>query len=837
MHKEIWGSPSVRWCIAMFAAASVIEALLASALEMTDTSSSQRHAASVAMPQDEHERLHPLTPGDLVVGHSLSRFGPWIIRVQQKKWQGPHLRAVTVGLVAVVCLAVAFVVLQCAQKALMSTKLFGSVGKRALSGSELEAQWVEACAEREEEEDDDDDEEEEEEKGEEKAGGARAREEEDTSQETGESEALRVLDELRSIMALGLETVPHLPCDKKAALFVLLLTICTQEVAFYGVYSTPRVEQERVKTIDFLLKLGREALEKLQEDGESFQKVGRGTDMLNLLELFKTPGTGQFGEQLPAEAKISVFRISESKEALEQLQPWVERSVAIPEDVSERAIKVVSYTRHEAKHRLKADANTKSYVEEKQTRLGFFGIFQHRQDEKTPPASLSATKEARRLRKGYKRRAAQLASSIKSALSHPQLEQTVQEQRVQEQPQELQPLQEQHHSTSQPAENTAVAIQPGEQLAVLRSGVGVPPPLPSRPLPAPCQGALPTPTPTFLNLPVPQSSHPPRKDSRQHIPTAPPELPDQLPAHSAPTSQAPPPPFSGGSRQMPASRFVPPTVFWPPKDRNSLEGTYPHSPVRTWDFNPVLGLIAEAFPGEGTHWPNEPERIDQWEARWLQDPSSQSFPPSGENQQTPPVIDASLEVPSGRQGASAAFGGTAQTQEGPAWSLRGEYGGNSRPLHAWELNPVLGLIAEAFPGEGAHSPNEPERIDQREAGWLQDPSSQSFPPSGENQEIPPVIDASREVPSGRQGASAAFGGTPQTQEGPAWSLRGDYGGNSRPLRAWDLNPVLGLIAEAFPGEGAHSPSEPERIDQREAGGLRDPSSQSFPLERTRRYLR
>ncbi|CDI86417.1 hypothetical protein EPH_0019820 [Eimeria praecox] len=460
-------------------------------------------------------------------------------------------------------------------------------------------------------------------------------------------------------MVLGLETVPHLPCDKKTALVVLLSTICTQEIAVYGVYSTPRVEQERIKTIDILLNLGRQAFAQLHADGESFQKVSRGAEMLDLLERFRIPEPVQIPGGLTAEASISLFRISHCKEALEQLQRWVKRSVTVPKDVSERALKILSYTRHETKQRLKADANTKSYVDEKQIQLRFYGIIEPSQ-KRSAAYPKSIEREMRRLGRGYGRLQRLFVRNIKSALSQQPVQLSLQEHRqqwAQQQQQELQPLQQQHHSTSQPAENTAVATQPGEQLAMLRSGVGVPPPLPSSPLPAPCQGALPTPTPTFLNSPVPQSSQPPRKDSRQHIPTAPPELPDQLPAHSAPTSQV----TQQESRKQQQSSFSSSTsmsgfraeapVFRPrgiPQEEAQWDtsNTYPGTVHASWTAPPAPGFASPwQTAGEGTHWPNEPERIDQWEARWLQDPSSQSLPPSGENQEIPPLVDVSLEVP------------------------------------------------------------------------------------------------------------------------------------------------------------------------------------------------
>ncbi|CDJ36513.1 LOW QUALITY PROTEIN: uncharacterized protein EMH_0088600 [Eimeria mitis] len=240
------GLPSLLRSVTLFAAAAATAAVVTGAAELTNVASSGAAAQSAVMPQDGDVRLHRSTPLNLVARQPLEVFEPSAIRRLQRQRRRSQNMAVSAGLVAIACLAVAFVVFQCARKALFPI-LFGSRGKRALSDSDLEEQSIRVCIEEEIDESD------------ESSGGAEAR----PTEVAGEATALEALEELRSLITLGVQTAPHVPLERRAALVVLLLTICTQELALYGVYSTARTEVERQMTIDFVLAVGQQALSQL----------------------------------------------------------------------------------------------------------------------------------------------------------------------------------------------------------------------------------------------------------------------------------------------------------------------------------------------------------------------------------------------------------------------------------------------------------------------------------------------------------------------------------------------------------------------------------------------
>ena len=315
-RRATFGLPSL-WCITLFAATAATAAVVTRAQEKTNAPSSRRIALSTDMLHDENLLLHPSTPLNLVVGQSVGGFEPSVIRRQKKQGQISQPFAVTAGLAAVVCLVVAFVVLQCARKALFP-RVFGSLGKRALSNSDVEEQLV-VCIQEEDE------------NIEGQAGEAGAGAEGRPSGFSAEARALATLEQLRWIMDLGKQTSPYLAEEKKAFLCVLLFTICTQELILYGVHSTPAVELERQQTMDYILREGKRAVEQLEAGGQSSNAARRAKKVLKLLEKFRTPPWESNPKHLDVEARISAYRIFQCKYALEQLQPWVGSSMTIPD--------------------------------------------------------------------------------------------------------------------------------------------------------------------------------------------------------------------------------------------------------------------------------------------------------------------------------------------------------------------------------------------------------------------------------------------------------------------------------------------------------------------------
>ena len=160
--KVACGLPSLLRSVTLFAAAAATAAVVTGAADSTSVASSGAAAQWTVMPQDGNVRLHRSAPLNLVERQPLDGFEPSAIRrLQRQRRRSQHV-AVSAGLVAVACLAVVFVVFQCARKALFP-RLFGSPGKRALSDSDSEEQSVDVCIEEEIDE------------SEERSGGAEAR--------------------------------------------------------------------------------------------------------------------------------------------------------------------------------------------------------------------------------------------------------------------------------------------------------------------------------------------------------------------------------------------------------------------------------------------------------------------------------------------------------------------------------------------------------------------------------------------------------------------------------------------------------------------------------------
>ncbi|CDJ52785.1 hypothetical protein EBH_0004950 [Eimeria brunetti] len=375
--------------------------------ETNDLFSIPRVAVPVAMPQDEYVRLLPYNPVNKVEGQSLGGFQSSPVRKLQTYFRMSQRSAMAGGLVAAACLAVAFVVLLCARNALFP-RLHKSPGKRVLADSDLEEEWAGGCSD---EMDEGGDEDEAREEGEKQAEGA--------TEEGGEAKALQALALLKELMTLGLQTTACLKTGDRAVLLALLLTISSQELIMYSVHSTDRVEQERQKTLNFIMERGGKALLQLKINYRIYRTLRRGGEMLKLLEQFRTPRRKSSPKELAEEAHISAYRLSHCVKALKQLRPWTRNSTPLPNAVTERFLKVLSYARHAGKSRIRGNTFVCNWVDTVQTQLDFFGILE--QPSKRRYMDLPPFREDMRIRMPrFNKRANALALAVEEALkSHP----------------------------------------------------------------------------------------------------------------------------------------------------------------------------------------------------------------------------------------------------------------------------------------------------------------------------------------------------------------------------------------------------------------------------------
>ncbi|CDJ36182.1 LOW QUALITY PROTEIN: uncharacterized protein EMH_0067900 [Eimeria mitis] len=396
-------------------------------------------------------------------------------------------------------------------------RLFGSLGRRALSDSELEDKWLDECSDEEEEgwEDEGDE-----------GGGS----DEIPAAETGEPVALQTLEELRGLMTLGVETTSCLRVEYRGFMLLLLLTISTQELALYGIHSTPEVEVERQRTLDFIVEKGRRALAELDVCDQSSNAASKAEGMLKILEEFRTPRPGSNAGELAVQAKLSEYRISQCRDSLQQLQHWVQNSLPIPEAVSKRALRIVISTRIAGKSKIMGHMNTKSWVEELQRQHNFFEIIEPRPQGTRLTPRTSFRKEIRRVEKSYTRLARLLAEDVRAALNQQPAELRLKGQHQQgehRQQQDRQSLQPQHHQlTQQTAVNiagTGSVLRPAEEPANLGNFVGVMSSHASRYPPHARHRPMRTRMPSWLRPPMRQSTQPPRHDPRQHSPPTHPE--------------------------------------------------------------------------------------------------------------------------------------------------------------------------------------------------------------------------------------------------------------------------------------------------------------------------
>ncbi|CDJ52784.1 hypothetical protein EBH_0004940 [Eimeria brunetti] len=310
---------------------------------------------------------------------------------------------------AVACLAVAFLVVQCARQGLLP-RAFASLGRRALSNSELEDEWIAACVEFDSEEETD---------------AIRAGQVRTPPEESAEWMARQALGELTALTKAAMESLPCLHPDKRPTLIVLLLTISVQELALLGVYGTPKVEQKRRKTLDFVLRKGQQALRHLRTTQEGTMTLDRGKEIAKFMERLRIPPPHPKCKELNVESRISAFRLSKCKDALHRLQRWSLISSLISETVSERVIEILSFTRRSGKRRIKASIVAKSWVDSEQAKSGFFGIVAPSRPPNPFVVPLSLGDEIRTLKKTYKWLERELSRSMTFALSREPLEDTV----------------------------------------------------------------------------------------------------------------------------------------------------------------------------------------------------------------------------------------------------------------------------------------------------------------------------------------------------------------------------------------------------------------------------
>ncbi|CDI87718.1 Actin associated protein Wsp1, related [Eimeria praecox] len=812
----------------LFVATTAKEALATGMLDSTDVPLKERAAVSIVMPQDENVRPYPGTSLNLVAGQSSGGFGSSVIRGRQKQWQISEFWALTAGFVSVVCLAVALLVLQCSRKALFH-RLFGSFGGRSLSNSELEEHWVEICIDEEGgESEEEEEEEEEEESDEEEARDAGARQEGYLGREAGETNALQALEGLRCMLALSMQAFPYISFGKKTTLIVLLVTICTQEVALLGICSTPKVELERQKTMDFILQKGEQAFVQLAVEGRKSNALRRAKKTLRLMEQFRTTPLESNPEELAAKASISGYGILQCSEALKQMQPWVESSTPIPEDVIERALKVLSYTRATGKKRIRVDDAASSWMAEVQARVGFFGIIGKANVKGYPLHRVPLKIEIQKLKPRYEQLARSLVRSIQSALSDQPLEQKlrVQErrlQRKQQQQQVLQPVnqqqqvlqpvnQQQHRSTYQRSENTAIlssAFQSVEQLAVLRTGVGMLPSHPSWPFIIPSQRAVPTPTHHLPIFPGLHSAQPPSEDSRQHMPTTPLAPRHQLPPHSAPSwqkrqqetrGQQQPSLDSTTSKPVHGADVIVFTPREPPYEFAQRYGSFSSNVQRVWwSVPPPLG-----FP---SRWPSA-DPLSPVQSRFaLLRPSP--VPTQFQNEYFKVVIPGSTPAPDGLM-ADHQHPRLPQPMPGPSTPA-------PDGLMADHQHPRL---PQPMPGPSFTGPLPTQPTN---APSLRFPRPASQRPTSETPSR--MVTPSVQFPGGWRPSHASRFVAPAAFWPPPKGAA--QGGIDLPpgVQIGDLDPVGRLIAEAFPESETHSP---EHAAQRRQGDGVWPQGPTLP---------
>ncbi|CDJ50685.1 hypothetical protein EBH_0035450, partial [Eimeria brunetti] len=685
---------------------------------------------------------------------------------RQAQWQLSQRLIFTAGLVVVVCLAMAFAVLQCARKALLP-RLLGSVGERALSNSDSEEELMDSCVEDGGE-------------SEEEATDVGPMQDKDLSEETGESKALEILEELRGLTTLGLRTVPYVPSNKQAFLLVLLLTICTQELILYGVYSTPEVEVQRQRTMDFVLEQGQDALAHLSTDVINSNAATQAGEMLELLQHFRIPRPGPRPEELFEEASISAYRISECKKALQQLQSWVEKSIPIPGEISRRALRLVTYTRVTGKARLRADAAAHSWLMEIQAQLGLFGIVEKGYKEHLFSYRMSLEQQIKRMKPCYTKLARALAYRVKSALSRQPLEKRLQEppqQREQQQRQHLQPLTEHpHHPTSQLSKNIAAPIsvvEPAEQPVTVESGVEVQPFPSFRHMTAASKGRLPTRNPNLLNPPLLQPARLPFRDTRRHTPTA----------HSEWRGRPPPPLVPGRRRTQHETkgqqRSAADYSATKPAFRANAPAFTPREPPHT-DAHKRMPPIPS---GRRNSWrPVPPSRGS--EPRWgLPDRTKADrgwptphTPHFASPRRTAPPLSRPPSMPPQRQNEDFE---SALARQTPAPDSR-----TALQQHPRFLHPLSGPCAGPRSRRPAEGPS--LRLPR---------SSLPSPTSGIPEHVPTPLHqfsgCQQQRATSRREVLAAFG--PPTDGG---AIGGTYSEGWAETKR--LNPILDLIAEAFP---------------------------------------
>ncbi|CDJ59857.1 hypothetical protein EMWEY_00059220, partial [Eimeria maxima] len=274
------------------------------------------------------------------------------------------------------------------------------------------------------------------------------------SEERGESQAVEALEDLKCVVTLGLQMAACLPFNTRAILVSLLMAICVQELVLLGVYSTPAVELERQRTLDFILEKGQKEVAQLEACGQSCSALRRLRKMLPLMQHIRNAPSEPNPTELGVEATISHRRVVECKWALQQLKPWIEGSIPTPRGIVDKVLQLLAFARRSGKGRVTANNVTYSWLDMVQQQVNFAGIAKPREDAGTS-TRMAVGEQLDFLSKRYGRLSKALTHSIQSALSDTPLEEPRQEHHQQDAQQLLQNQnivhQQQHQWTNHPS--------------------------------------------------------------------------------------------------------------------------------------------------------------------------------------------------------------------------------------------------------------------------------------------------------------------------------------------------------------------------------------------------
>ncbi|CDI79632.1 hypothetical protein EAH_00044510 [Eimeria acervulina] len=547
-HTVIFGLLTLLVYSTVFAAASAAAASagVTRAPDMPNGPSKNGDAVSAVVPQDSD------SPS---LGHFWGGFESLVTGRGKKQRQASQRLAATAGLVAVVCLSVAFVVLQCARKSLFP-RLSGSLNKRALSDSGWQQKDI--CTGDGEDE------------GEGGAWGGVPWEEVEPSLGTGESKAVETLQELQHLMVLGAQTVQAFPTDRQALVLVLLLTVASQELLVFAFYSTEVVETERQATINFVCDIMTTFLQQLSEEVLRSDVAQQINPLMTMLELLRTSPPDRTSEDLDVEATLSLFRVAQARRTLSELLFWVGTGDPVPESVSKKALKLVGYARQAGKSRLKGDCWLREWMGMMQEFLGFYEVYEPYDDYDSVFCRLSLKEEMKKLTARFGRlgRSFFSAVSVAKGLDPPPPEVTLGPHHGRPRRKKKKNQQHQAHHPAQHFPTSSAAWSTGPQsVSQQPTGRASAPAQPSWLLGGPDQPSLPTKSPNTRSRRAPVPPRLRRKNREQEDPASHPEGGHQFPPDSAPRVQQP---SQGRPHQQSLPSASAPVPVLPPADASPL---------------------------------------------------------------------------------------------------------------------------------------------------------------------------------------------------------------------------------------------------------------------------